>query len=172
MQDLLKQNNIALRYEIEKLQRSLKEEQAKIPVELKSYAAWVINECANFHRDVLDNIQLLESKQENLLKDILSKTQSIANAFSFLNQHQASPILRARNSDRLSLKLLLWLHGTHLKTKNIPVAVGDGVFSIWPIEPSIYFTPCAAQQGLINLPIFFMNLGIYSIGVISWKWTI
>ena len=117
MQDLLKQNNIALRYEIEKLQRSLKEEQAKIPVELKSYAAWVINECANFHRDVLDNIQLLESKQENLLKDILSKTQSIANAFSFLNQHQASPILRARNSDRLSLKLLLWLHGTHLKRK-------------------------------------------------------
>ncbi|RKU14545.1 hypothetical protein C6501_08080 [Candidatus Poribacteria bacterium] len=159
MEDLLKQNNIALRNEIEKLQCDLIDTQSSIPDELKPYAMWVTNVCENIHQRVLENIRYLEYRQENLLKDILSRTQSIANDFAILNQHQASPILRARTSDRLPLKLLLWLHTTHSQTENIPVAVGDGVFSIWPIEPSIYFTPCAAQQGLLNLPIFFHEFG-------------
>ena len=159
MQDLLKQNNIALCYEIEKLQRSLREARINIPEELKPYAAWVTNECENIYQRVLQNIRYLGLGQENLLKDILSETQNVSNDFSILNQRQATPILRVRPSDHLPLKLLLWLHETHRRTKNIPVAVGDGVFSIWPIKPSIYFTPCAAQQGLLNLPIFFHEFG-------------
>ena len=129
MQDLLKQNNLALCYDIEKLQRSLRDAQANIPEELKSYTAWVVNECEKLHQSVLQNIRYLGFGQENLLEDILSDTQSIANAFYILNQDQASPILRARMSDRLPLKLLLWLHATHHETKNIPVAVFDGEFS-------------------------------------------
>ncbi len=159
MQDLLKQNNVALRYEIEKLQHSLSNARVKIPEELKPYTDWVTNECENIYQRVLQNIRYLGLGQESLLKDILSETQSISNDFSILNQYQATPILRVRTSDRLPLKLLLWIHATHLRTKSIPVAIGDGVFSIWPIKPSIYFTPCAAQQGLLNLPIFFHEFG-------------
>ena len=159
MQDLLKQNNVALCYEIEKLQRSLREARINIPKELKPYAAWITNECENIYQRVLQNIRYLGLEQENLLKDILSETQNVSNDFSILNQRQATPILRVRTSDHLPLKLLLWLHETHRRTKNIPVAVSDGVFSIWPIKPSIYFTPCAAQQGLLNLPIFFHEFG-------------
>lgn len=159
MQDILKQNNVALCYEIEKLQRSLRDAQVNITEELEPYAAWIINECENFHRSVLQNIRYLEFGQGNLLKDILSNTQNVANAFYILNQHQASPILRARVSDRLPLKLLLWLHTTHCQTKGIPAAVGDGEFSIWAIRPSIYYTPCTAQYGLLNLPLFFHEFG-------------
>jgi len=164
LQDLLKQNNLALCYDIEKLQRSLRDAKVNIPEELKPYTAWVVNECEKLHQSVLQNIRYLGFRQENLLEDILSNTQSIANTFYILNQGQASPILRARKSDRLSLKLLLWLHATHPETKNIPVAVFDGEFSIWLIGrwligPSIYFTPCAAQHGLLNLPLFFHEFG-------------
>lgn len=159
MHDLLKQNNIALCNEIKKLQDNLMEARFNIPEELEPYTVWVIKACENIYQRVLENIKYLEYRQENLLKDILSRTQSIANDFAILNQRQASPILRARSSDRLSLKLLLWLHKTHYQTEDISVAVGDGVFSIWPIEPSIYFTPCAAQQGLLSLPIFFHEFG-------------
>ena len=159
MQDLLKQNNVALCYEIEKLQHSLSNARVKIPEELKPYTDWVTNECENIYQRVLQNIRYLGLGQESLLKDILSETQSISNDFSILNQYQATPILRVRPSDRLPLKLLLWIHATHRRTKSIPVAIGDGVFSIWPIKPSIYFTPCAAQQGLLNLPIFFHEFG-------------
>ena len=159
MQDLLKQNNVALCYEIEKLQHSLSNARIKIPEELKTYTDWITNECENIYQRVLQNIRYLGLGQESLLKDILSETQSISNDFSILNQYQATPILRVRTSDRLPLKLLLWIHATHRRTKSIPVAIGDGVFSIWPIKPSIYFTPCAAQQGLLNLPIFFHEFG-------------
>ena len=159
MQDLLKQNNVALCYEIEKLQRSLRGVWVNIPEELKPYAECVINECENFHRSILQNIRYLEFGQEDILKNILSNTQNVANAFYILNQYQVSPILRAHTSDRLALKLLIWLHKTHSETKNIPVAVFDGEFSIWLVGPSIYFTPCAAQRGLLNLPLFFHEFG-------------
>lgn len=159
MKDILKQNNVALCYEIEKLQRSLRDAQGNIPEELKPYAKWIIKECENFHRSVLQNIKYLELGQEDILTNILSNTQNVANAFYILNQYQVSPILRAHTSDRLALKLLLWLHKTHSETKNIPVAVFDGEFSIWLIGPSIYFTPCASQHGLLNLPLFFHEFG-------------
>ena len=95
MQNLLKQNNVALCYEIEKLQHSLSDARVKISEELKPYTDWVTNECENVHQIILQNIRDLELGQENLLKDILSNTQLAANAFYFLNKQPASPILRA-----------------------------------------------------------------------------
>ena len=80
--------------------------------------------------------------------------------FYVFNEHHVSPILRARSSDRLSLKLLCCgcIRYTR-ETKDIPVAVFDGEFSIWLIGASIYFTPCTAQQGLLNLPLYFHEFG-------------
>ena len=66
MQDLLKQNNIALRYDIEKLQRSLRDARVIIPEELKPYAEWVVNECKKFHQSVLQNIKYLGFGQKDL----------------------------------------------------------------------------------------------------------
>ena len=160
MRELLKQNNVALLHEIRKLQRSLIEASHKVPAELKAYTDWVTKVCEDFSQGVLQNLKYLESRQQELLEDIiLSETQKVSRDFYVFNKCHTSPILRARSSDRLSLKLLLWLHATHPKTKDIPVAVCDGEFSIWMTGASIYFTPCAAQQGLLNLPLYFHEFG-------------
>lgn len=116
-------------------------------------------ECDNLHRRVLQNLKDLELEQENLLRDVLSETELVTRNFYALNGERVSPILRARASDKLALKFLKWLHETDPQTKNIPAAVCDGEFSIWPIQPTIYGTPCASQQGLRNLPIFFHEFG-------------
>ena len=159
MQELLRQNNIALCHEIEQLQGSLTEASENLPEELYAYTAWIAKECKFLHQKVLDNLKYLGFGQENLLKDILSETELITRAFYRLNGNQVSPILRARASDRLSLKFLLWLHATHPQMKRIPAAICDGEFSVWPIQPIVYYTPCTAQQGLRNLPIFFHEFG-------------
>ncbi|MYA98218.1 hypothetical protein F4X90_00865, partial [Candidatus Poribacteria bacterium] len=159
MQELLKQNNIALRHEIEQLQGSLIEASENLPEELHAYTEWIAKECKFHHQRVLDNLEYLEFGQENLLKDILSETELITRAFYRLNGNQVSPILRARASDRLSLEFLLWLHATHPQMKSVPAAICDGEFSVWPIQPTLYATPCTSQQGLRNLPIFFHEFG-------------
>ncbi len=159
MRDILKQNNVALRHEIEQLRRILLDARDQIPEELQNYEVKIANTCSDLQQQVLQNLEDLDFEQDNPLKDILSNTQLVTRAFHFLNKQQVSPILRARTSDRLCLKLLLWLHATHPKTKNIPVAFRDEEFSIWPIEPTIYFMPCAAQQGLLYLPLFFHEFG-------------
>ena len=117
MQELLQQNNVALRHEIRKLQRSLRQAGNDIPKELTGYTAWVTKICEDFSRSVLQNLKYLETERQDLLEDILSETQKVSREFYVFNERHVSPILRARNSDRLSLKLLLWLHATHPKTK-------------------------------------------------------
>ena len=159
MQELLEQNNNALLHEIRKLQRSLRQASNTVPEELKGYTDWVTKTCETFNQSVIQNLKYLKSGQNYLLEDILSETQKVSRGFYVFNERHVSPILRARSSDRLPLKLLLWLHATHPKTKNIPVAVFDGEFSIWLIGASIYFTPCAAQHGLLNLPLYFHEFG-------------
>ena len=159
MKELLKQNNIALLHEIEYLQRSLIEAQGNVPEGLQTYTVWITKECDVLHQRVLYNLKCLEFGLENLLKDILSETELVTRGFYDLNQQRVSPILRARSSDQLSLKFLLWLHATHPQTKNIPAAICDGEFGILPIQPTLYSTPCTTQQGLRNLPIFFHEFG-------------
>ena len=159
MRELLQQNNVALLHEIQKLQRSLRQASNNIPNELKGYIDWVAEVCAEFSRSVLQNLEYLESERQDLLEDILSETQKVSRDFYVFNKCHTTPILRARKSDQLPLKLLLWLHATHPKTKDIPVAVCDGEFSIWVTGSSIYFTPCAAQQGVLNLSLFFHEFG-------------
>ena len=162
MQELLKQNNIALLHEIEQLQGDLTDAHGNVPDELQRYAEWITNKCDLLHQRVLRNLKYLELGQENLLKDILSETELVTRAFYDLNGQRASPILRVEvdpPSDRLSLKFLLWLHATHPQAKNIPAAICDGEFGVWPIQPTLYATPCTSQKGLRNLPIFFHEFG-------------
>lgn len=159
MQELLKQNNIALLHEIEKLVNDLIDAQRNVLDELKSYAEHITKACELLHQRVILNLKYLELGQENLLKHILSETELVTRDFYDLNGQRVSPILRARASDRLSLKFLQWLHATHPQARNIPAAICDGEFSIFPSHPTIYGTPCTSQQGLRNLPIFFHEFG-------------
>lgn len=159
MQELLIQNNIALYHDIEQLQHSILESEGNTHGELRAYIAQIKKECDALHRRVLQNLKDLELDQENLIKDILSETELATRNFYALNRERVSPILRSRTTDKLSLKFLKWLHETDMQAKNIPAAVCDGEYSIWPSQSTIYGTPCTTQQGLRNLPIFFHEFG-------------
>jgi hypothetical protein len=48
---------------------------------------------------------------------------------------------------------------SHHETRDVPVAVSNEDFSIWPIVPPTYFLPCSVEQSLLYLPLFFHEFG-------------
>lgn len=152
-------------HEIEQLQRSILDAEDYTLDELSAYTAKIKDECNNLHKSVIQNLKDLELNQDNLLKDILSETELLTRNFYDLNGIRVSPILRSNDLDRLSLKFLKWMHDTDPQTKNIPAAICDGDFTIYPIHPTLYTTPCVSQQGFRNFPIFFHEFGhlLYSL---------
>jgi hypothetical protein len=91
----------------------------------------------------------------------LSETQVLTRGVRLFNQRLVGPVLRARESDRLCLKVLRWIHSTHPLTQHIPMALSDGDFASWPQLnwPTIYFMPPSAQHRLLYLPLFFHEFG-------------
>ena len=79
----------------------------------------------------------------------------------FYNQRLAGPALRGLESDRLSLRVIGWLHTVHKETISVPAAVSTEEFGIWPAPPHpvVYFMPASAQQGLLYQPLFFHEFG-------------
>jgi len=69
--------------------------------------------------------------------------------------------MRSRASDRLCLSILRWLHRQHSQTTQLPIALSDSEFSVWPNPPIpiIYFLPVSLQNGLLYLPLFFHEFG-------------
>ncbi len=161
MRDILRHSNRDLVRDIEYLRETLQNQKGSIPIELDIYNDWVTSQLNDFHRSVARNILDLNSGRDDILPEILSTTQSVTQRLSLFNQRLVSPILRARPSDRLCLKLLRWLHSVHPRTQAIPVALSDGDFASWPFPPlpTIYFMPPSAQQRLLYLPLFFHEFG-------------
>ena len=161
MRDLLRQSNVDLLREIQRLREVLPRTSSHLPPELDTYYAWARDACREFHQRVTQNLQDLNLGQEGLLPDLLSSTQAVTRSFQGFNQRLVSPVLRTRPADRLCLKLLRWLHAAHLQTQDIPTGLSDGEFGIWPVPPlpTIYFMPCSAQYGLLYLPLFFHEFG-------------
>ena len=161
MRDILLQSNKDLLRDIEYLKQALQGKPASIPAELNPYHDWMVGQFGDFHHAVSRNLRDLESRQDDILPEILSNTQSVTRLIHFFNQRMVSPILRANPSDRLSLKLLRWLHSSHPETRAVPVALSDGDFASWPVPawPTIYFMPPSAQQRLLYLPLFFHEFG-------------
>lgn len=156
---ILRQNNADLLREIVRLKEVLTTDSIIITDELNPYYTWVIKECDDLYQDVIQNLQDIELRQEDTLPEILSKTQIVTRTFRLFNQRWVSPVLRTRSSDRLCLKILRWLHTSSPSTEQIPVALSDEEFSIFPMEPSIYFMPSSSQHGLLYLPLFFHEYG-------------
>jgi hypothetical protein len=108
---------------------------------------------------VTQNLRDLDRGLDVILPDLLSNTQATTRNFGFHNHTFVRPVLRAKTSDRLCLKMLRWLHSVHPRTEDIPVALSDEEFSVIPWDPAIYFMPCSVQHGLLYLPLFFHELG-------------
>lgn len=159
MRDILRQSNLDLLREIDRLRSILPT--AQVPEELSPYYEWISSSCDLLRERVLQNLHDLDLNRDEILVDILSGTQEITRQFQLYNRHLISPVFRSLPSDRLCLKLLRWLHMNHRRTRNLPAGLTDGEFSIWPAPqfPTVYFIPSSAQQGLLYLPLFFHEFG-------------
>lgn len=161
MRAILRQNNVDLLCEVERLGEALRDAADGVPPELVSFYEWVVEQCDAFREAVRENLRYLDMDQDTILPDVLSETQVITRNLHLFNRYLVSPVLRARPSDRLCLKLLQWLHGTHPQTRHIPAAISDGDYSTFPNPriPAIYFMPPSAQHRLLYLPLFFHEYG-------------
>ena len=158
MESVLRQNNLSLLQDIERVRRFLQERAGLLPEEWKGYCTWALSECTRLHRDVERNLCDLSYGQASILPDVLSQTQAVTRSFHQFSL-QVSPVLRGSSADRIALRVLLWIHMSHSETRDVPVAVSNQDFSVWPVVPTTYFLPCSAQQGLLFLPLFFHEFG-------------
>jgi len=113
LRDILRQNNADLLREIELLRERLEKAASAIPAELQSCHDWIISFCAQVQATARQNLADLNLGIDSILPYILSNTQVLTRHVRLFNQRLVGPVLRARESDRLCLKVLRWIHSTH-----------------------------------------------------------
>src|ERR1051325_2799435 len=104
------------RFEVERLGEMLRKAAPAATAELVPFYDWVIAQCDAFRQAVAENLRYIDLGFDPILPDGLSKTQVITRNLHLFNRYLVSPVLRARPSDRLCLKVLQWLHGAHPQT--------------------------------------------------------
>lgn len=134
---------------------------ADVPDELLPYKEVISEFCMQLERRVNRNLQDLSLGATDILEDILSNTRWVNYRFKVISSHLATPILRARPSDRLSLKIISWLHNEHSSTATYPAAVANNDVSMLPLVDvcPIYFFPAVEQETLLYQPLYFHEFG-------------
>jgi hypothetical protein len=156
---ILREANLDLLGEIERLLAALVS--ITVVPELAAYRDQVARACVDLQGQIHRNLRDLELGRDDILPGILSETQRLAFGLQLYNQRLAGPALRGLESDRLSLRVIGWLHATHKETSQVPAAVSTEEFGIWPKPPHpvVYFMPPSAQYGLLYQPLFFHEFG-------------
>ena len=136
-------------------------EKARVFPELRPYQVWLAERLGDIQADADDNLQVLSLGYPELIPEILSRTQQLTQAMNLCNSRLAGPLLRIRESDQLSLRVLSWIHAKHQRTRDTPFAISDGEFASWPWppNPALYFIPPTGQGGLRYQSLFFHEFG-------------
>ena len=132
-----------------------------VPDELLPYRKVISDFCMQLEKQINRNLQDLSLGPTNILEDILSNTRWVNYALTVISSQLATPILRARLSDRLSLKVISWLHNEHSSTATYPAAVANNDVSMRPLVGicPIYFFPAVEQETLLYQPLYFHEFG-------------
>ena len=165
MRTILRESNFDLLSEAERLVAALSS--ISVVPELAAYHGHMVRACTSLCEQVHRNLRDLDLGQDDILPEILSETQRLAHDLRLYNRRLAGPALRGLESDRLSLRVIGWLHTVHKETTGIPAAVSTEEFGIWAVPPHplallhpvVYFMPASAQQGLLYQPLFFHEFG-------------
>jgi len=134
-------------------------DQATVPLELEPYRALIQEFCQQYVRRVEQNLHDLQLGQDMILEDILSNTQGANSIATLLSTRWAIPILRASDTDRLSLRIIGWMHQGHSLTATLPPAFTDGATAVWTAPVPIYFLPCIERLGFLYQPLLFHEFG-------------
>lgn len=161
MRAILEANNKDILREIKSLRNCLKG--SGFPPEMDGYYQWILSFLNEKEKMVNDNLYYLSLNVDAILSEVMERTQSITLNIRILSAKYISPLSRYSKSDNISIMLLKWLHDQHPQSKDVPFAVSDGNFSIYPSKeiPVIYYLPSSSQKSLLHLPLFFHEFGHY-----------
>lgn len=135
---------------------------AHVPAELLPYRNRVEEFCHQAMMQVEQNLTRLALGRDDILPDIMSDTTLATWKLRLLGGRLAPPVLRASETDRLSLSVIGWVHAAHPETKDYPAALGDGEVAIRPFlrfRTPLYFFPSVEQRGLLYQPLWFHEFG-------------
>ncbi len=155
IKDVLVSQNRWLLMNLDKLEGTIA--QATLPPELMPYHTSILAKCRSLRAVLLQNVSDLHLLVTTLNEEILSNTQAATRYMHLLSSRLAYPILRASEADRLSLRVIGWMHQQHPETEQVPPAFCDGLTAVWPFDPPIYFLPCLDRQPL-HFGTIFMPL--------------
>jgi hypothetical protein len=159
MREYLMDANRDLLYQVEVIQDLIGS--AVVSGELTPYVGQVARLCAALRQQANRNLKDLEYNVEETLGDILAATQSLTSLFELVNTRLATPVVRARQEDRLGLLFLRWLHDSTSETATLPFGLADGNFAVYPTSqvPPIYLVPVTRQITLLYLPLIYHEFG-------------
>lgn len=159
VRQLLEQRNRELLRELEQLRGLV--QRADIPSELAMYRENVLERCDFLCKFVDSVMELLRLNNDDIIDDVISKTQSVTQSVRRLTSMGVVPILRGTSADRSTLKTIQWLHQSKAKTKIYPAVFMSGNIAVWPFvhEPPLYVFPMLEQRGLLYQPLLFHEYG-------------
>ncbi len=157
IKDVLAAQNRWLLVNLDKLEGAIA--QATIPPELTPYHASILATCQHLRGNIMQNLRDLQLAVAAIAEEILSNTQAATRAMNLMSTRLAYPILRASDADRLSLRVIGWMHRQHPETQQLPPAFCDGATSVWPLDLPIYFLPCLDRQSLLFQPLLLHEFG-------------
>jgi len=159
VQKQLRTQNEDLRRKVSGIMQSIAA--APVPQELEPYREWLQELVRVLGRQIERNLANLTRAGVDILPEVLDQTSIVTREVFLLTDRYLGPLLRARSSDGLSLRLLAWMHREHPRTCDLPVAFADGSFGSWPVEslPTLYVIPPGDQERLLHLPLCFHEFG-------------
>jgi len=157
IKDVLTAQNRWLLMNLDKLEGAIV--QAIIPPELMPYHSSILAKCQSLRSNIMQNLRDLQLAVATIAEEILSNTQAATRTMNLMSTRLAYPILRASEADRLSLRVIGWMHRQHPETQQLPPAFCDGVTAVWPVDLPIYFLPCLDRQSLLFQPLLFHEGG-------------
>ena len=136
-------------------------EQAKVPARLIPFVERVKEICTGVMDRAARSLKDLEYDVPSIIDDVADTTRGAVGFFELVAERLAPPIIRARDSDKVVLELLHWMHQQHPQTKNLSFAFDDGKFAVYPTTnfPPVYRLPVSAQYCLLYLPLFYHEFG-------------
>ncbi len=159
MRTILRDGSLDMRAELERLIAAL--QATPVVPELAAYRDRVVQACLDMQGQIDGILHNLNLERDDLLPEILSETQRLNRQLRLYNQRFAGPALRGLEADRLSLRVIAWLHAAHEQTRDVPAGISTEAFGIWPQPPHpvVYLLPASAQHGLLYQPLFFHEFG-------------
>jgi hypothetical protein len=136
-------------------------EEAKVPSRLLPFVERVKEICNGVIDRAARSLKDLEYDVPSIIGDVADTTRGAVGFFELVAERLAPPIIRAKQSDKVVLELLYWMHQQHPQTKALPFAFDDGKFAVYPTTnfPPVYRLPVSAQFCLLYLSLFYHEFG-------------